>query len=86
MVDDARGGATCAAKMSGTAASNHSEKRGTTPSISFCWEAVRQCQHVVAKLADISLLIRRFSELAVFDARLYIRIRRIDQPAQGCDV
>ena len=24
---------------------------------------------------------RRFSELAVFDARLYIRVRRIDEPA-----
>ena len=26
-------------------------------------------------------LSRRFSELAVFDARLYIRVRRIDEPA-----
>jgi hypothetical protein len=26
-------------------------------------------------------LQRRFSELAVFDARLYIRVRRIDEPA-----
>ena len=26
-------------------------------------------------------LPRRFSELAVFDARLYIRVRRIDEPA-----
>ena len=26
-------------------------------------------------------LSRRFSELAVFDARLYIRVRLIDQPA-----
>ena len=25
-------------------------------------------------------LSRRFSELAVFDARLYIRVRRIDEP------
>ena len=41
-------------------------------------------------LCDISLLIRRFaseslsqrrfSELAVFDARLYIRVCRIDEP------
>src|SRR3954451_15748917 len=29
---------------------------------------------------------RRFSELAVFDARLYIRVRRIDEPAQLCCV
>jgi len=26
-------------------------------------------------------LLRRFCELTVFDARLYIRVRRIDQPA-----
>ena len=26
-------------------------------------------------------VVRRFSELAVFDARLYIRVRRIDEPA-----
>ncbi len=26
-------------------------------------------------------LLRRFSELTVFDARLYIRVRRVDQPA-----
>jgi hypothetical protein len=26
-------------------------------------------------------LSRRLSELAVFDARLYIRVRRIDEPA-----
>ena len=26
-------------------------------------------------------LPRRFSDLAVFDARLYIRVRRIDEPA-----
>jgi hypothetical protein len=26
-------------------------------------------------------LSRRFSELAVFDARLYIRVRHIDEPA-----
>ncbi len=26
-------------------------------------------------------LSRRFCELAVFDARLYIRVRRVDQPA-----
>jgi hypothetical protein len=41
-------------------------------------------------LGDTWLLIRRFtiasalrdcSELAVFDARLYIRVRRIDKPA-----
>jgi hypothetical protein len=42
-------------------------------------------------LCDVSLLIwwvtcasalsRRFSELAVFDACLYIRVRRIDEPA-----
>src|ERR1700694_2308623 len=28
----------------------------------------------------------RFSELAVFDARLYVRVRRIDEPAQRCGV
>src|ERR1700693_2403316 len=28
----------------------------------------------------------RFSELAVFDARLYIRVRRIDEPTQLCGV
>ena len=27
-----------------------------------------------------------FSELAVFDARLYIRVRRIDEPAERCGV
>jgi hypothetical protein len=42
-------------------------------------------------LCDISLLIlrltsatpspTRLSELAVFDARLYVRVRRIDEPA-----
>jgi len=26
-------------------------------------------------------LLRRFCELTVFDARLYIRVRRVDQPA-----
>jgi hypothetical protein len=31
-------------------------------------------------------LLRRFSELAVFDARLYVRVRRVDQPAQACGV
>jgi len=31
-------------------------------------------------------LPRRFSELAVFDARLYIRVRRIDEPAYRCGV
>jgi len=39
--------------------------------------------HIVTNLAvhirvDLS---RRFSELAIFDARLYIRVRRIDEPA-----
>jgi hypothetical protein len=29
---------------------------------------------------------RRFSELAVFDARLYIRVRCIDEPAERCGV
>ena len=29
-------------------------------------------------------LLRRFSELAVFDARHYVRVRRIDEPAQRC--
>jgi len=47
--------------------------------------------HDQQTLCDISLVIwrftsaspsqRRFSELAVFDARLYIRVRRIDEPA-----
>jgi hypothetical protein len=37
-------------------------------------------------VADLSIHIRvdpsrRFSELAVFDARLYIRVRRVDEPA-----
>jgi len=31
-------------------------------------------------------LARRFSELAIFDARLYIRIRRIDEPIELCGV
>ena len=40
-------------------------------------------RHIVINLAlhirvDLS---RRFSELAVFDAHLYIRVRRIDEPA-----
>ncbi len=40
-------------------------------------------RHIVTNLAaDIrDALPRRFSELAVFDARLYIRVRRIDEPA-----
>jgi len=29
---------------------------------------------------------RRLSALAVFDPRLYIRVRRIDEPAERCDV
>ena len=46
--------------------------------------------HDQQTICDRSLLIwrftsastsRRFSELAVFDARLYIRVRRIDEPA-----
>ena len=28
----------------------------------------------------------RFSELAVFDARFYIRVRSMDEPAEGCGV
>jgi hypothetical protein len=40
-------------------------------------------QHIFTNLAVyISVgLPRRFSELAVFDARLRIRVRRIDEPA-----
>jgi len=33
------------------------------------------------KPMQIAFEERRFSELAVFDARLYIRVRRIDEPA-----
>src|SRR6266849_5561903 len=45
-------------------------------------------QHIFTNLAvHIRVgLPRRFSELAVFDARLYIRVRRIDEPAQLCGV
>jgi hypothetical protein len=35
--------------------------------------------NLAAQIRDV--LPRRFSELAVFNARLYIRIRRIDEPA-----
>src|SRR5687767_3259949 len=35
---------------------------------------------VVTDLA-VHIRVGRFSELAVFDARLYIRVRRIDEPA-----
>jgi hypothetical protein len=40
-------------------------------------------RHIVTNLAAHirDALPRRFSELAVFDARLYIRVRRIDEPA-----
>ncbi len=40
-------------------------------------------RHIVTNLAAHirGALPRRFSELAVFDARLYIRVRRIDEPA-----
>ncbi len=40
-------------------------------------------RHIVTNLAAYIrvALPRRFSELAVFDARLYIRLRRIDEPA-----
>ncbi len=45
-------------------------------------------QNEAAGAADANLAVhlrvtlpRRFSELAVFDARLYIRVRRIDEPA-----
>jgi hypothetical protein len=40
-------------------------------------------RHIVTDLAVNArvALPRRFSELAVFDARLYIRVRRVDQPA-----
>ena len=40
-------------------------------------------QHFLTNLAvHIRVrLPRRFSELAVFDARFYIRVRRIDEPA-----
>jgi hypothetical protein len=40
-------------------------------------------RHIVTNLAvHIRVgLPRRFSKLAVFDARLYIRVRRIDEPA-----
>ena len=51
----------------------------------------RPAPHDQQTLCDISLLIlrltsatplpTRFSELAVFDARLYVRVRRIDEPA-----
>jgi hypothetical protein len=45
-------------------------------------------RHIVTSLAVHirAGLPRRFSELAVFDARLYIRVRRIDEPAQLCGV
>jgi hypothetical protein len=40
-------------------------------------------RHIVTNLAAHirDALPRRFSELAMFDARLYIRVRRIDEPA-----
>jgi hypothetical protein len=40
-------------------------------------------RHIITNLAAHirDALPRRFSELAVFDARLYIRVRRIDEPA-----
>jgi hypothetical protein len=40
-------------------------------------------RHIVTNLAIYirTGLPRGFSELAVFDARLYIRVRRIDEPA-----
>jgi len=40
-------------------------------------------RHIVTNLAAHirDALPRRFFELAVFDARLYIRVRRIDEPA-----
>ena len=45
-------------------------------------------RHIVTSLAvHVRVGIpSRFSELAVFDARLYIRVRRIDEPAQLCGV
>ena len=45
-------------------------------------------RHIVTSLSvHIRVgLPRRFSELAVFDARLYVRVRRIDEPAQLCGV
>ena len=40
-------------------------------------------RHIVTNLAA-HIRDARFSELAMFDARLYIRVRRIDEPAQLC--
>ena len=45
--------------------------------------SISKTRHIVTDLAvDIRVALpRHFSELAVFDARLYIRVRRIDKPS-----
>ena len=51
-------------------------------------QSANPMRHIVANLAvRIRVgLPRRFSELTVFYARLYIGVRRIDEPAQLCGV
>jgi len=46
-------------------------------------QSANTMRHIVTDLAAQirDTLPRRFSELAVFDARFYIRVRRIDKPA-----
>jgi hypothetical protein len=44
---------------------------------SFPPQSNRNGNQAVARVG----LLRRYCELAVFDARLYIRVRRIDEPA-----
>ena len=60
-------------------------------SLTGLWKVCPLSAHDQQALCDISFtnlavhirdaLPRRFSDLAVFDARLYIRVRRIDEPA-----
>jgi hypothetical protein len=55
---------------------------GTTGPLS-AHRSANTMRHIVTNLAAHirDVLPRRFSELAVFNARLYIRVRRIDKPA-----
>ena len=52
-------------------------KRVDSPRVTLLYDIY----HMQIMEGDVIRTIRRFSELAVFDARLYIRVGHIDEPA-----
>ena len=55
-----------------------------TPSVRLGGRSAHEATVSTANICDTSFSVglpRGFSELAVFDARLYIRVRCIDEPA-----